>query len=291
MKEVILARSAGFCFGVKRAVETVYAEAERAASSGGSRVYTYGPIIHNETVVKDLERRGVRALNGTEELEALPDGPGTTVIIRSHGVGPQIYDICRKKGIRVVDATCPFVAKIHRIADEERKAGRRIVIIGDPGHPEVQAIMAWGGPGTRAVESAEDFESLGIRKDEPVSIAAQTTYQGAKFKKIIDKIRILGYDIKSFNTICNATHERQSEAAEIASKVDAMIVIGGRSSSNTRKLAEICSSVCANTFSIQTAEDLDLNLLAPFRRIGITAGASTPKHIIEEVQTSVRAKF
>lgn len=291
MKEILLAESAGFCFGVKRAVETVYAEAERAAVSGRERVYTYGPIIHNETVVRDLERRGVCALSGTEELKALPDHAGITVIIRSHGVGPEVYEICREKGIRVVDATCPFVSKIHGIAAEERRAGRRFVIIGDPGHPEVQAIMAWGGPGTRAVESAEEFVSLGIGKDEPVSIAAQTTDQGAKFKKIIDKIRIMGYDIRSFNTICNATHERQSEAAEIASKVDAMIVIGGRSSSNTRKLAEICSSVCPNTFSIQTAEDLDLNLLAPFRRIGITAGASTPKHIIEEVQISVRAKF
>ncbi|KAB0576553.1 4-hydroxy-3-methylbut-2-enyl diphosphate reductase [Fusobacterium naviforme] len=284
MASIKIAEKAGFCFGVRKAVETVYREAEEARGE----VYTYGPIIHNEEVVKDLERKGVRVLDGPEALRALRGG---TVIIRSHGIGREIYEICEKKQLRVVDATCPFVAKIHRIVQEENAKGRQVIIVGDPAHPEVMGIRGWGRKDTEVIESAEDFEALGLEKGKSISIVAQTTYNLTKFKKILDKITDLGYDIACFNTICNATQERQTEAGRIASEVDAMIVIGGQSSSNTRKLAEICSAACENTFFVQTADDLDPKVLASFERIGITAGASTPKHIIEEVQTIVRSEF
>ncbi|MGP1348936.1 MAG: 4-hydroxy-3-methylbut-2-enyl diphosphate reductase [Stomatobaculum sp.] len=284
MQSVKMARSAGFCFGVRKAVETVYREAEQAEAP----VYTYGPIIHNEEVVRDLKAKGVRVLRDREALERLSGG---TVIIRSHGVGKEIYDICAANQLRVVDATCPFVAKIHRIVEEENRKGRRVVIVGDPAHPEVLGIRGWGRADTAVIESAEDFLKLGLTPEQPVSVVAQTTYNPAKLKKMIDKIGNLGYDIACFNTICNATQERQAEAGKIASEVDAMIVIGGRSSSNTKKLAEICGAACENTFFVQTADDLDPKILASFERIGITAGASTPKHIIEEVQIIVRAEF
>lgn len=284
MREVLTAKSAGFCFGVRKAVETVYREAEENREF----VCTYGPIIHNEEVVKDLERRGIRVLHGKEELEQVQGG---TVIIRSHGVGKEIYELCEAKQLRIVDATCPFVSKIHRIVQEENGKGRRVLIVGNPNHPEVEGIRGWGRADTEVLDSEEMVETLHLEEDVPLSIVAQTTYNLVKFEKIVDKISNLGYDIACFNTICNATKERQTEAAKIAASVDGMIVIGGQSSSNTRKLVEICRGVCEHTYFVQTAEDISSEVLKPFRRIGITAGASTPKHIIEEVQTIVRAEF
>ncbi len=286
MRKVRLAETAGFCFGVSRAVDTVYQEADRA---GHSAVYTYGPVIHNEEVVRDLERRGVRVLRSEEELRALSEG---TVIIRSHGVGKRIYDICAEKpDVRLVDATCPFVGKIHEIVRRENSEGRRVLIIGDPSHPEVQGIRGWGREDTVVIQSAEEFGNVHISADEKLSVVAQTTYNLKKFIEIIDKLKKLVYDIRCFNTICNATKERQTEARNIASEADAMIVIGGKSSSNTRKLVEICRQECGNVFFIQTAEDLKPLTLTSFESIGITAGASTPQNIIEEVQTIVRSEF
>lgn len=284
MREVRLAKTAGFCFGVKKAVETVYREAENAEGP----VFTYGPIIHNEEVVRDLEARGVKVIRGKEELSGIREG---TVIIRSHGVGKEIYDILHANGVRVVDATCPFVGKIHDIVRRENEAGRRVVIIGDPTHPEVQGIRGWGREDTEAVDSFDNFVKKIPDRGMKISIVAQTTFHHGKFKEIVDKIKNLGYDVRCFNTICNATQERQAEAGEIASNVDAMIVIGGKNSSNTRKLAEICGAVCRNTFFIQTRDDLKPETLTSFNSIGITAGASTPQKLIEEVQTIVGSEF
>ena len=288
-REVILASSAGFCFGVKKAVETVYREAEESKDT----VYSYGAIIHNEEVVRDLTEKGVVVFEDADaaaKVGALPEQAGT-IILRSHGVGPEVYRLCEEKKLRIVDTACPFVNKIHKIVEAENRKGRRVLIVGDPKHPEVQGIRAWGRGDTEVIQSEEELLALDIPKDTALSIVSQTTFQLAKFKMLVDKIRELGYDIACFNTICNATQERQAEAKKIASEVDAMIVIGGENSSNTRKLVEICSAVCPNTFYVRTARELDPELLAPFQRIGITAGASTPKHIIEEVQAIVRAEF
>ena len=285
MAEIRLAETAGFCFGVRRAVEKVYEEAGKAAGP----VYTYGPVIHNEEVVRDLEKKGVRVLHSEEELKDLEEG---TVIIRSHGVGKKIYDICAGKDkVRLVDATCPFVGKIHEIVRRESAEGRRILIIGDASHPEVQGIRGWSMDNTDIAASEEEIGKLDIRSCDSLSVVAQTTYNSKKFIEVIDKLKNLVYDIRCFNTICNATQERQTEAGEIASGVDAMVVIGGRNSSNTRKLVEICSAVCGNTFFIQTSEDLNPKTLTRFERIGITAGASTPQIIIEEVQIIVRSEL
>lgn len=281
--KVELAKSAGFCFGVEKAVNTVYEEAKK----GNDIVYTLGPIIHNEEVVKDMKKRGVEAVK-IEDLASLPKG---TVIIRSHGVSREIFNFVKRSGHRVVDATCPFVKKIHAIVSVQSGKGKTVVIIGNPEHPEVMGIRGWGDENTYAVENIEQFVNLELKKDEEIIIVAQTTFNHKKFQEIIDKISILGYDVRCFNTICNATQERQAEAKKIASNVDAMIVIGDKKSSNTGKLVEICQEECKNTVFIQTLEDLDYSALLSVDSVGITAGASTPKHIIEEVQNIVRSKF
>ena len=281
--KVELAKSAGFCFGVEKAVNTVYEEAKKE----NEIVYTLGPIIHNEEVVKDMKKRGVEAVK-MEDLASLPKG---TVIIRSHGVSREVYNFVKHSGHRVVDATCPFVKKIHAIVSVQSGKGKTVVIIGNPDHPEVMGIKGWGDKNTYAVENIEQFINLGLKKDEEIIIVAQTTFNHKKFQEIIDKISLLGYDVRCFNTICNATQERQAEAKKIASNVDAMIVIGDKKSSNTGKLVEICQEECKNTVFIQTLEDLDYGALLSVDSVGITAGASTPKHIIEEVQNIVRSKF
>ena len=281
--KVELAKSAGFCFGVEKAVNTVYEEAKKE----NEIVYTLGPIIHNEEVVKDMKKRGVEAVK-MEDLASLPKG---TVIIRSHGVSREIFNFVKRSGHRVVDATCPFVKKIHAIVSVQSGKGKTVVIIGNPDHPEVMGIKGWGDKNTYAVENIEQFINLGLKKDEEIIIVAQTTFNHKKFQEIIDKISLLGYDVRCFNTICNATQERQAEAKKIASNVDAMIVIGDKKSSNTGKLVEICQEECKNTVFIQTLEDLNYDALLSVDSVGITAGASTPKHIIEEVQNIVRSKF
>ena len=281
--KVELAKSAGFCFGVEKAVNTVYEEAKE----GNDIVYTLGPIIHNEEVVKDMKKRGVEAVK-IEDLASLPKG---TVIIRSHGVSREIFNFVKRSGHRVVDATCPFVKKIHAIVSVQSGKGKTVVIIGNPEHPEVMGIRGWGDENTYAVENIEQFMNLELKKDKEIIIVAQTTFNHKKFQEIIDKISLLGYDVRCFNTICNATQERQAEAKNIASNVDAMIVIGDKKSSNTGKLVEICQEECKNTVFIQTLEDLDYDALLSVDSVGITAGASTPKHIIEEVQNIVRSKF
>ena len=281
--KVELAKSAGFCFGVEKAVNTVYEEAKKE----NEIVYTLGPIIHNEEVVKDMKKRGVEAVK-MEDLASLPKG---MVIIRSHGVSREVYNFVKNSGHRVVDATCPFVKKIHAIVSVQSGKDKTVVIIGNPDHPEVMGIKGWGDKNTYAVENIEQFINLGLKKDEEIIIVAQTTFNHKKFQEIIDKISLLGYDVRCFNTICNATQERQAEAKKIASNVDAMIVIGDKKSSNTGKLVEICQEECKNTVFIQTLEDLNYDALLSVDSVGITAGASTPKHIIEEVQNIVRSKF
>lgn len=282
--EVTVAKTAGFCFGVERAVNKVYEQIGRTDKP----IYTYGPIIHNEEVVKDLEEKGVRVIAGQKELEALTSG---VVIIRSHGVSRRIYEIARERGLELVDATCPFVKKIHRLVERESAAGRQVVIIGNEKHPEVEGIKGWGDAHTVVIETPEEADAFVPETDAKLSIVSQTTFNYNKFKELVEKFSKKGYDILVLNTICNATQERQVEAKEIASKVDAMIVIGGKNSSNTQKLYEICLKECKHTYYIQTLGDFDPESVNSVRNVGITAGASTPKNIIEEVHANVRAKF
>ncbi|MBS7340236.1 MAG: 4-hydroxy-3-methylbut-2-enyl diphosphate reductase [Lachnospiraceae bacterium] len=281
--EVLLAKSAGFCFGVKRAVEKVYEQIQKE-----QKIYTYGPIIHNEEVVKDLEKHGVQVIEGEDALKELKEG---AVVIRSHGVPKRIYELIEKNGLDCIDATCPFVKRIHNIVEKESSEGKKIVIIGNPGHPEVEGIMGWSQTPAEVIESRQEAESLVVDEQAPLCVVSQTTFNYNKFQELVEIFQKRGYNVNVVNTICNATEERQKEAGEIAAKVDAMIVIGGRHSSNTQKLYEICREKCAATFFIQTLEDLHLELPKTAALVGITAGASTPNNIIEEVQNYVRINF
>ena len=286
---VKVAKTAGFCFGVQRAVDRVY----ELIGSDAAPIYTLGPIIHNEEVVSDLEKKGV-AVICEKDLGSLKGG---TVVIRSHGVGRRVYNMIKKYGLGYVDVTCPFVLKIHKIVERESSRGAHIVIIGDPDHPEVQGICGWcQGPYT-VIRNAEDAEKFNISPEKEVCVVSQTTFNYNKFQELVEILRKKSYDnnvlniLNILNTICNATEERQKEAKAIAGEVDTMLVVGGRHSSNTQKLFEICKKECENTYYIQTPVDLDSDMFQCSSYVGITAGASTPKKIIEEVQEHVRIKF
>lgn len=277
-----VAKSAGFCFGVKRAVEQVYEESKNEAVP----VYTYGPIIHNEEVVRDLEEKGVKVVKSTEEMVSLPRGK---MIIRSHGISRAEYDRIEEYGFEIIDATCPFVKKIHRLVEEYSEKGYTIVIAGNKNHPEVEGILGWiKNQKSYTVSDPDDIEKMPIKEGEKVCFVAQTTFNYNKFQELVEIIEKKGYDISVLDTICNATEERQAEARMIASHSDAMIVIGDRHSSNTQKLYEISKMECANTYYIQTSKDMDYRQIHSINNVGITAGASTPNYIIEEVSKNVR---
>ena len=267
--EIILAKSAGFCFGVKLAVDCVYEKSKQ------EKIYTYGPIIHNKNVVKDLEKQGVEIL---ENLDRDIDGK---VIIRSHGVPPSVYNILKEKEIEYIDCTCPFVKKIHKIVSEKYSEGNEIIIVGNKEHPEIIGINGFCNNTGIIVNSIEEFNELELNKEKQYILVSQTTFDTTKFfllMQIVEKIE----NITVFNTICSATNDRQKEAIEIAQNVDYMIVLGDTLSSNTQKLFEISKKYCKNTFLCERIQDLQLNIFSNNVKIGITAGASTPPAIIKE---------
>jgi len=280
--EILAAKSMGFCFGVKRAVETVYGQI------GKGDIYTYGAIVNNEEVVEELREKGVRVIENRTALAKVKNG---TIVIRAHGVARDIYEQIERQGLTLVDATCPFVKRIHGIVEEESKKGRQIVVIGNQGHPEVEGIVGWCRTQAIVIDTAEEAENFMPEEGKELCIVSQTTFNYNKFHYIVEIFKKKVYNVTVANTICNATEERQREAKEIAASVDAMIVIGGRHSSNTRKLYEICSKECPHTYFIQTLDDLHLERPKAVSLVGITAGASTPNKIIEEVQNYVRINF
>lgn len=285
MRKVTVAESAGFCFGVKRAVNMAYEEASK-----GGRVYTLGPLIHNEQVVSDLMGMGVQVIENIEDLKFSGVCGSTTVIIRSHGVSKETIEKLKEKNVNIVDATCPFVSKIHHIVEEKYNEGFHIIITGNAEHPEVQGVCGWCRNSADVIGSVKEARKYSYNKDKKLCVVSQTTFNYKKFQDIVDILLKKRYDILVMNTICNATEERQTEAGTIARQSDAMLVIGGKHSSNTQKLFEICKGVCPDTYFIQTLDDLDLKKLQSFRSVGITAGASTPNNIIKEVQSYVRSE-
>ena len=272
-----VAKTAGFCFGVKRAVEIVYNMLDE-----GKRVCTLGPIIHNMEMVNELKERGCNSIDSVEEC---PEG--ATVVIRSHGVGKNVYDKLSELGIDYVDATCPFVKKIHRIVKQAGEQNIPVLIAGNKNHPEIQGIMGHCAGDCFTFNSDDELNELipkiPFEKNNDVFVVAQTTFSKKEWKKCLKTVKKVYTNAKIFDTICKATSERQEEAEEISSGSDLMIVIGDRHSSNTAKLYDICSRQCGRTFLIETAKELDKNLVSISRSIGVTAGASTPARIIKEV--------
>ena len=288
-KKIIIAKNAGFCFGVRRAVDTVYDEiADQARNANKIPIYTYGLIIHNMEVVKDLEAKGVKIIHNEDELKAISHG---TVIIRTHGVAKRIHQLMSGLNLNIIDTTCPYVRRIHQIVEKESREGRRIIITGNLGHPEVEGITGWAESEVFVVESEQDARILAEKIDDNACIVSQTTFNYNKFQDIVDIFMEKCYNGTIVNTICSATEERQIETGRIAKEVDAMIVIGDIHSSNTAKLVEISRKECANTYFVQTLKDLPDKLPKTTTLIGITAGASTPNNIIEEVQKHVRTNF
>ena len=283
MGELTIAKSAGFCFGVTRAVNMVYEAIEKE----NVPIYTYGPIIHNDEVVKDMEKNGVTVINDLDELSSHEKG---VMIIRSHGISKAEYDRIKNCGFEVLNATCPFVSKIHRYVEDYSSKGYDIIIVGSPKHPEVCGIKGWADEKCQVtiINSPEDAENYMKNSTKKLCIVSQTTFNYNKFQDIVEIIAKKGYDITVLNTICNATEERQTEAREVAKNSDAMIVIGDKHSSNTQKLFEICKNECKNTYYIQTSDEMDYTQIRSNNNVGITAGASTPNNIIEEVSKNVR---
>lgn len=269
--EIIIASHAGFCFGVKRAIKTTYDTAEKAEGE----VATLGPLIHNPQVVSRLESMGVRP------IENILDFDGEALIIRSHGVPASVVKTARDAGIKLVDATCPFVKKAQEYARQLKEEGCTVVIVGDRDHPEVQGLLSYAGDSALVAADPQDLE--GIRKVPRIGIIAQTTTTFETFEKIVRQCLHKAKEIRIYNTICDATHVRQQEAQEIARRVDLMLVVGGRNSGNTTRLAELCGLTGTRTFHVETQDEIDPAWFQDVSEVGITAGASTPEWIIEMV--------
>ncbi len=290
--EVKLAKTAGFCYGVERAVNAVYEELEKSNSD----IYTYGPIVHNETVISELKKRGVGIIENIDELrKKCEDGSlkNATVIIRAHGVGADVAELLRdeRNSVNVIDATCPFVKKIHDIVKAHYSEGEKIIVTGTLTHPEVMGILGQINNDAVVVENIEEAKRLLLKNDDRYCIVSQTTFNLQKFNEIVEFFGEKLYYVNVVNTICNATQLRQREAYELSRECDAMIVIGGRNSSNTAKLYDICHRACAATYYIGSIEDFDEVFDSSVHCVGITAGASTPKTIIQEVLKYVRDEF
>ena len=267
--EVILADYLGFCYGVKRAIKIAR---ENAAPDGSA--CTLGPIIHNPQMVERLKDEGV----GT--IDCLDDLKRGKVIIRSHGVGPETYEKAEAMGLECVDATCPHVKKAQLSAKELAEEGRFVVIVGEKEHPEVHSIVQWAGGNVAVIETVA--EAASVPNASRLGIISQTTFSGERFQEIVSALLDKSRDIRVMRTICTATDQRQRAARELASKVDVMLVIGGKNSANTTRLAQLCANIC-RTYHIETAEELQPAWFDNIEKIGITAGASTPDWIIKEV--------
>lgn len=272
--EIITAKYAGFCFGVKRALQL----AQEAAMSkkDGAPIYSLGPLIHNPQVVDDLEKKGVSVVNDLLDINT------GTLIIRSHGVSPEVFEDAEKKRLSIIDATCPFVKKAQQFAQQLLEEGYQVVVVGDKQHPEVIGIIGWANNEAIVVEKPE--EAWEISAERPIGLIAQTTQPKENLDKVEEILKGRGIEVKVYNTICLATGERQESARELANNVDVMIIVGGKNSANTQKLARLCKATGTATYHIETAEELEGEWFENAEKIGITAGASTPDWIIEEVK-------
>lgn len=276
--EVIRAENSGFCFGVKKAIEKTEEMIKRAAAEG-RRVCTMGPLIHNDTVISDLAARGVKMIDRAEEAS-----PGDIVIVRSHGEAPVFYEKARESGFEVADATCPFVSRIHDLVRDAHGSGKRVLIIGDAAHQEVIATNGWCGNSATVINSPE--EAAEVAPGE-YYLVCQTTIRRELLDEIAGVFRERGINVEVNNTICSATTLRQNSCAELACRVDCMLILGGRHSSNTRKLEEIAKKYCQNVYFGENINDLPLKRLQKYNKIGVAAGASTPESVIKEVIASM----
>lgn len=278
--EVIVARSAGFCFGVRRAIEMAFRTAE---TKGGQAIYTLGPLIHNAQVVEELKRRGLSVADDINDVES------GTIIVRTHGVAPEVREEAQKKGLELIDATCPFVGRAQKLAAELAKDGYQVIIVGDKNHPEVEAVAGSSGYTALVVSNADELRRARI--SARVGVIAQTTQILSNYQECVAALMERAIEIKVHQTICSATRERQHEVQELARQCPVMVVIGGRHSANTTKLAELCRREGATTYHVENAEELNPAWFQNVTKVGVTAGASTPDWIIEGVVRRMTDEF
>jgi 4-hydroxy-3-methylbut-2-enyl diphosphate reductase len=270
--KVFLADKAGLCFGVKRAIDTAF----DAAGKGTGRVFCLGPLIHNPQEVERLRKAGVDTVADTRALR-----PGDALIIRSHGVPPRVLAEARGQGLTIIDLTCPFVGKAQRDAETLQKEGYQVVVVGEKQHPEVQSILGYAGENAVVVESAEEID--GLKLQTKLGVVAQTTQSYGNFSRIVLELLRLSKELKVFNTICSSTKERQMAAQVLAGQVDIMVVVGGRNSANTTRLATLCRESGKPTYHIEVADEIRPEWLSGVNAVGVTAGASTPDWVVEAV--------
>lgn len=271
--DVKIAKNAGFCFGVKRAMNMAWNELEERENG----IYALGPLIHNKQAVSKYEEKGLMTV---DDLSNIPSNE--SVIIRSHGVGEEVYTKSKERDITVIDTTCPFVRKIHNIAKDFNEKGYKIIVIGDKKHPEVIGINGWCNNEAIIIKTLDEIETMNFESNKKYCVVFQTTINLDLYDSVVDKLSEKINDVVFKNTICSATKERQQSARELAREVDCMVVIGGKHSSNTQKLVNICSDIVP-TFSIETKEELNKDDFSKYKVVGVTAGASTPEWIITEV--------
>lgn len=276
--EIIVAEASGFCYGVRRALEIVV----EAARAEGNRMYTLGPLIHNPQVVEQLERDGIKVV---EDVHEVP--PGGIIVVPSHGVPKETMARAKQVGLEIVDVMCPFVRKVQRLAARLHQQGYQVIVVGDNGHTEVRSIMSMAGDDALAVSDAAELASRRLKRR--VAIVAQTTQTLDKYKECIQEAAGRTHEVRAYNTICDATAERQGAAADLAKDADVVLVVGGRNSANTKRLAQICASTGVPSYHIEIADEMDENWFQGARKVGITAGASTPDWIIDEVVERVKA--
>lgn len=272
---VKIAKNAGFCFGVKRAMKMAWDEVEK----NDFGIYALGPLIHNKQAVAKYEEKGLKTV---DEIDIIPNYEN--MIIRSHGVPENIYKEAKEKKLKIVDTTCPFVKKIHTVVSEYHNKGYEIIVIGDMKHPEVIGINGWCENSAIIIKTLEQMENMEFDNSKKYCLVAQTTINPDLYLSIVAKLSDKLEDIVFNDTICSATKTRQESAKELAREVDCMVVIGGKHSSNTQKLVKVCEDLVP-TFAIETKDELDAQMLKKYKNLGVTAGASTPNWIIEEVVT------
>jgi len=279
--EVFVAEHSGFCEGVERAFRLAVEQAQ-----AGMPVFMLGNLVHNKLVVERLENLGVKSISNLSEI---PKGKKGTLLISAHGVAPEIYEEAKKLKLEIIDTTCPWVKKAQKIAKELSEEGRIVIIVGDKGHPEVKGLVGWSGGKAIVIEKLEDLEKTSFSPSERVGILAQTTQAEEHFNQVVAELKKKVKDLEIYDTICGATFKRQSAAVALAKKVDLMLVIGDQMSANTKRLTQLCAQTGTETHQIQTAKELDQNWLAGKKKIGVTAGASTPEWVIEEVLRAISA--
>lgn len=277
---VVRAKHAGACYGVQRALETALAVARERGEA-----FTLGPLIHNPVVVDDLEKQGVHVARDVEDVT------GDAVVIRSHGVAPSVRRALEARGVEVVDATCPHVERAQRAAAELAAQGCAVLVVGEAGHPEVEGITAWAREAASRVEVVAAPADIPDDLYEPVGVVVQTTQTRENLDAVVDALVARGFAPEVRDTICAATRKRQQAACELAARADAMVVVGGRNSSNTTRLAEICAQSCGNVLHVESPEELVRHAaaLAACNTVGVTAGASTPDQHIEAVASFLEA--